>query len=78
MLKNHRLDRILLREGCVIPKKEAICPKVTRWKMLGDVYKRQVLATMNCLTHGCTQVMVERFDPLIVLASIHKERCTAL
>ena len=21
-----------------------------------------VLATMNCLTHGCTQVMVERFD----------------
>ena len=29
-------------------------------------------------THGCTQVMVERFDPLVVLASIHKERCTAL
>ena len=37
-----------------------------------------VLATMNCLTHGCTEVMVERFDPLVVLASIHKERCTAL
>ncbi len=37
-----------------------------------------VLATMNCLTHGCTQVMTERFDPLVVLASIHKERCTAL
>ena len=37
-----------------------------------------MLATMNCLTHGCTQVMVERFDPLIVLASIHKEKCTAL
>ena len=37
-----------------------------------------VLATMNCLTHGCTQVMVERFDPLLVLASVHKERCTAL
>ena len=35
-----------------------------------------VLATMNCLTHGCTQVMVERFDPLLVLASVHKERCT--
>lgn len=33
-----------------------------------------VLATMNCLTHGCTQVMVERFDPLVVLASIHKLR----
>ncbi len=37
-----------------------------------------VLATMNCLTHGCTQVMLERFDPLLVLASVHKERCTAL
>lgn len=37
-----------------------------------------VLATMNCLTHGCTQVMIEKFDPLVVLASVHKERCTAL
>ena len=37
-----------------------------------------VLATMNCLTHGCTQVMVEKFDPLMVLASVHRERCTAL
>jgi fatty-acyl-CoA synthase len=37
-----------------------------------------VLATMNCLTHGCTQVMVEKFDPLVVLASVHKERCTGL
>jgi fatty-acyl-CoA synthase len=37
-----------------------------------------VLASMNVLTHGCTQVMVEKFDPLVVLASIHKERCTAI
>lgn len=37
-----------------------------------------VLATMNVITHGCTEVMVENFDPLLVLASIHKERCTAL
>ncbi len=37
-----------------------------------------VLATMCCLTHGSTQVMVERFDPLRTLASIHKERCTVL
>jgi fatty-acyl-CoA synthase len=36
------------------------------------------LATMNVLTHGCTQVMVEKFDPLTVLASVHRERCTAL
>lgn len=37
-----------------------------------------VLALMNCLTHGSTMVMVEKFDPLITLASIHKERCTAV
>ncbi|NLO69813.1 MAG: AMP-binding protein [Porphyromonadaceae bacterium] len=37
-----------------------------------------VLATMCCLTHGSTQVMIERFDPLLTLASIHKERCTVL
>ena len=36
------------------------------------------LASMNVLTHGSTQVMVEKFDPLVVLASIHKERCTAI
>jgi len=37
-----------------------------------------VLVTMNVLTHGCTQVMIERFNPLLVLASIHKERCTSV
>lgn len=37
-----------------------------------------VLAVMNCLTHGCTMVMVEKFDPLVTLASIHRERCTAI
>lgn len=37
-----------------------------------------VLATMCCLTHGSTQVMIERFDPLVTLVSIHKERCTVL
>ncbi len=37
-----------------------------------------VLATMCCLTHGSTQIMVERFDPLVTLASVHKERCTVL
>ncbi|MDF9830016.1 AMP-binding protein [Parabacteroides sp. PF5-6] len=36
------------------------------------------LASMNVMTHGSTQVMVEKFDPLTVLASVHKERCTAL
>ena len=37
-----------------------------------------VLGVLNCLLHGCTMVIVERFDPLLVLASIHKEKCTSL
>ena len=37
-----------------------------------------VLSVLNCLTHGCTMVITKRFDPLLVLASIHKERCTSL
>lgn len=37
-----------------------------------------VLGILNCVGHGCTMVIVERFDPLLVLACIHKEKCTSL
>ncbi len=37
-----------------------------------------VLALCAVITHGATMVIVEDFDPLKVLASIHKERCTAV
>ncbi|MDR2936759.1 MAG: AMP-binding protein [Rikenellaceae bacterium] len=37
-----------------------------------------VLSLCAVITHGSTMVMVEDFDPLKVLASVHKERCTAL
>ena len=37
-----------------------------------------VLGTMAILTHGATIVMLEEFDPLLVMASIQKERCTAV
>ncbi len=37
-----------------------------------------VLGVMAILTHGATAVIVESFDPLLVLASVQKERCTAL
>ncbi len=37
-----------------------------------------VLALCAVITHGCTMVMVENFDPLMVLASVEKEKCTAL
>nr|WP_319998683.1 AMP-binding protein [uncultured Draconibacterium sp.] len=37
-----------------------------------------VLAVCAIVTHGATMVFTEDFDPLLVLASIQKERCTAL
>jgi fatty-acyl-CoA synthase len=37
-----------------------------------------VLAMCAIITHGGTMVFVEEFDPLLVLASVQKEKCTAL
>ena len=33
---------------------------------------------MAIVTHGATAVIIESFDPLLVLASVQKEKCTAL
>ncbi|NDW10884.1 AMP-binding protein [Dysgonomonas sp. 520] len=60
-------------EGMKFTQDDKLCICVPLFHCFGIT-----LATMNCLTHGSTQVMVERFDPLVVLASVHKERCTAL
>ena len=37
-----------------------------------------VLGVMAILTHGGALTVIENFDPLVVLASVQKERCTAL
>lgn len=37
-----------------------------------------VLALCAVITHGATMVLTEDFDPLMVLASVQKEKCTAL
>lgn len=37
-----------------------------------------VLGVMACLTHGSTVVPLEVFDPLLALAAVQKEKCTAL
>jgi fatty-acyl-CoA synthase len=60
-------------EGMRVTQGDKLCCCVPLFHCFGVV-----LATMACLTHGITQVMVEKFDPLLVLASIHKERCTIL
>jgi fatty-acyl-CoA synthase len=37
-----------------------------------------VLGMMAIITHGASVVVVENFDPLLVMASVQKEKCTAL
>ncbi len=37
-----------------------------------------VLGIMAIVTHGAAAVILETFDPLMVLAAVQKERCTAL
>jgi fatty-acyl-CoA synthase len=37
-----------------------------------------VLAVMACVNHGATMVVLERFDPVNVMMSVERERCTAL
>ncbi|MDR0540587.1 MAG: AMP-binding protein [Dysgonamonadaceae bacterium] len=75
MLTHHNIvnNGYFTGEGMAYTQNDKLCCCVPLFHCFGVV-----LATMACLTHGTTQVMVERFDPLVVLASVHKERCTAL
>ena len=66
-------DGFLTGEHMKFTQDDKLCVCVPLFHCFGVV-----LATMNCRTHGCTEVLVERFDPLVTLASVHKERCTAL
>ena len=75
MLTHHNITNngYFTGEGMGFTADDKLCCCVPLFHCFGVV-----LASMNVLTHGCTQVMVESFDPLVVLASVHKERCTAL
>ncbi|GHT08806.1 AMP-binding protein [Bacteroidia bacterium] len=75
MLSHHNIvnNGYFTGEGMHYTQDDKLCCCVPLFHCFGVV-----LATMACLTHGTAQVMVEKFDPLVVLASIHKERCTAL
>lgn len=75
MLSHHNIanNGLLTGEHMKFTPDDKLCVCVPLFHCFGVV-----LATMNCLTHGSTQVMIEKFDPLLTLASVHKERCTAL
>ncbi len=75
MLSHHNITNNGYLTGCHMnfTSDDKLCVCVPLFHCFGVV-----LAVMNCLTHGCTQVMIEKFDPLLTLASIHRERCTVL
>ncbi|MEZ4599034.1 MAG: AMP-binding protein [Syntrophotaleaceae bacterium] len=54
-------------------EKDRLCLPVPMFHCFGCV-----LGIMAALTHGTTLVPLELFDPLLVLAAIQKERCTAV
>jgi fatty-acyl-CoA synthase len=56
-----------------LSNKDIVCLPVPLFHCFG-----LVLGMMAILTHGSAAAMVEWFDPLIVLATVQKEKCTAL
>jgi fatty-acyl-CoA synthase len=54
-------------------EKDRLCIPVPFFHCFGCV-----LGVMACVTHGTTMVPVETFDPLEVLRTMEKERCTAV
>ncbi len=53
--------------------KDKVCLPVPLFHCFGIV-----LGVLAAVTHGATLVMLEVFDPLMVLATIQKEQCTAV
>jgi fatty-acyl-CoA synthase len=56
-----------------LTEKDRLCIPVPFFHCFGCV-----LAVMACVTHGSTMAPVEIFDPLKVLQTIEKEKCTAV
>ena len=54
-------------------EKDILCLPVPLFHCFGIV-----LGVLATLTHGGTLVIIELFDPLMVLAAVQKEKCTAL
>jgi fatty-acyl-CoA synthase len=54
-------------------EKDIVCLPVPLFHCFG-----LVLGMMSILTHGSTAAMLEWFDPLLVLATIQKAKCTAV
>jgi fatty-acyl-CoA synthase len=56
-----------------LTEKDIVCLPVPLFHCFG-----LVLGMMAVLTHGSTAALIEWFDPLLVIATIQKEKCTAV
>lgn len=72
-------SRNIINDGFIIGERmrytaaDCVCLPVPLFHCFGIV-----LGVMAVLTHGATHVLLESFDPLVALASIQKEKCTAI
>ncbi len=75
MLTNHNIinNGYYIGECQKFTEHEKLCLPVPLFHCFGIV-----LGVMAVLTHGASLVVIENYDPLIVLASVQKEKCTAL
>ena len=75
MLTHHNLvnNGFQIGECMKFTEKDRLCIPVPFFHCFGSV-----LAAMASITHGTAMVPVELFDPLKVLQTVEKERCTAL
>ncbi|ANO53355.1 AMP-binding protein [Woeseia oceani] len=61
-------------EAIRLTEKDCLCIPVPLYHCFG-----MVMGNLGCLTHGATMVYpAESFDPLTVLETVQRERCTAL
>ncbi|HEY5523629.1 MAG TPA: AMP-binding protein [Desulfuromonadaceae bacterium] len=75
MLTHHNLvnNGFNIGECMKFTEKDRLCIPVPFFHCFGSV-----LAVMACVTHGTTMVPIEIFDPLKVLQTIEKEKCTGV
>lgn len=75
MLTHHNIinNGFWIGECQKFTENERLCLPVPLFHCFGIV-----LGVMALITHGGTLVIQESFDPLMVLASVQKEKCTAL
>jgi fatty-acyl-CoA synthase len=75
MLTHHNIGNngFWIGENQRLTHEDRVCIPVPLFHCFGCV-----LCVTSCVAHASTMVLLETFDPLLVMASAHKERCTAI